>query len=179
MSWFHRRHRFRTAVLGVLLCTAACVLPVDFWDEHTMTVHTTAGKAAEVSASQTVDLSQSTDVTAYLKAVTLVQIPVVELRIANVQADNRATRMSGSIAIADPSDSSWAPVTLSYSNASITEGGTIQLVPTPADVARLSAMLLVKKRFEEEDSASFDSQPAHFDFTSRIHIVAQVDSSKL
>ena len=165
-------------LLAFAIVFVGCI-PINFWQNNTVPIDATAGMPLTMSATTNVNLAQQTQLSSELKAVTALDVAQVEVQIANVQPDNQASEVSGSITISNPRDASWTPITLSFANEPVTEGGTITLTPDSADVDRLSDMLVSQEQFSQEMAASVSALPAHFDLTTKVHVVAYVDITKL
>jgi len=179
-------------VAVVLACSpvlfTGCDLPLDFWDTKTITVDIPANTVVTFPPQHgDVDLSTDPAISSHLNQIQSLAIPEIWVQVGQVYPDNVAASVSGTLTISDPSDSTWTPITLTYTDIPIAAGGQLNLTPDPTDVTRLQDLVQKKQKFDAVYSGSINgastdggpagpATPAHFDLTGRIHITATVST---
>ena len=162
-------------LVGSASLLSSCDLPIDFWADKSTAVNIAAGEMTSVTQpAQTVNLNDYPAVAGNAKLIKSVQIPEVWVEVATIDSSNQATAVSGTVTIADPGDSSFTPITLTYSNVPIVAGGRLDLTPQASDVSRLQTLLQTKGKCSIQYSASIDQLPAAFTLQGEIHVIATV-----
>jgi hypothetical protein len=163
------------AVVASTSMLSSCDLPIDFWVDKTTNVNIPTGDMTTVTqAPQTVNLNDYPAVAGQAKLIKSVQIPEVWIEVTSIDPTNTATQVSGTLSITDPTDSTFAPVMLTYTNIPIVAGGRLDLTPQASDVTRLQTLLQTKGSCSITYSASIDQLPAVFSLQGELHLIATV-----
>jgi hypothetical protein len=166
-------------VAATPLALTSCDVSVNFWDQRTFTVNLQGPVTAVMNQTTTVDLSQDPAVENAVDSISDLQVLAFWVQVTNVYPDNQATSVSGSVTISDPNDSTWTPITISYTNVPIALNGQLQLTPNPDDVTAIANLLQTKHVLQAVYSGSVDQVPAHFDFQGKINIAATINTTTL
>ncbi len=156
----------------------SCDVTVDFWDyQSNVSVNIPVGMPLTISAQNTVNVFANQAIASKANLVTAIQIPDIWLEVSSVQPTNLATLASGSITITDPdpSDTTFTPITLSYTDLPIKAGGRVDLQPAQSDVNELQTLIQKTGKFHIEYSGNIDQEPALFGLQGAIHVVATVN----
>jgi hypothetical protein len=166
------------AALAMLPLAGSCDVPIDFWVDKSATINIDASENNVIpTQSQTVDINSVPAISGQANLIKSVQIPAVWVMVKNIQSGNAATSVSGTLEISDPSDATFAPIMISYTNVPIVEGGRLDLTPEQSDVDRLQTLIQTKGKFSMQYSGMIDQLPAQFDLDGEIHIIATISVS--
>jgi hypothetical protein len=170
------RRSVLTVVVGSAFLLASCDIPIDFWEDKSVTVDLEPGMMTTVSKDQDIDIDSNPAVVSKAKLIKSIQIPELWVMVSNIQPDNKATTVSGTLVITDPdtTDTTFGEIDIQYTNVPILEGGRVDLKPQQSDIDKLQALVLKTGKFHMTYSGTIDQLPAKFDLQGQIHVVATV-----
>lgn len=171
------RLNLRTALPVTLAVAtlAACGVDIDFWDERAFDVDVPAESEKAIETTLDVDLQEHAEFKEKVTQLKDVDVVEIWLEVPSVEADNKATKVSGRLEVSGLDDGAEKILVAEYKDLNIGAGGKVQLDWDAQGYEKLKSFAFDSPhKFRLHLVGSLDEVPAKFKLETRLHVVATV-----